>query len=59
MIFSGAYFPLCGVDEAMVYANGTDGGTAKLGRAVVVMVQRVKRAQYSIKWAVRWAKSKG
>ena len=42
MIFSGTYFPLCGVDEAIVYVNGTDGGTAEeLGRAVVVMVQEV------------------
>ena len=42
MIFSGAYFPLCGVDEAIVYVNGTDGGTTEeFGSAVVVMMQRV------------------
>jgi len=41
IIFSGTYLPLCGVEEVMVYVNGTDGGTAEeLGRAVVVMGKR-------------------
>jgi hypothetical protein len=41
-MFSGTYFPLCGVDEAMVYVNGTDGGTAEeLGRAMVACKGRL------------------
>lgn len=42
-MFSGTYFPLCGVDEAIVYVNGTDGGTAEeLGRAMVVLAKAAR-----------------
>jgi hypothetical protein len=59
IIFSGTYFPLCGVDEAMVYVNGTDGGTAEeLGRGVVVMVH-AKSLETTIFSLMGGSKSKG
>ena len=55
IIFSGAYFPLCGVDEAIVYAKGTEGGTAvELGRAVVVMGAKREPTGHNIQFNGRF-----